>query len=241
MRAPLGRALAVVLAVAPAAAAEPQFDVVFRGDSVYDGTGSPGRRADVGIRGDRVQAVGNLGRAAAKTIVDAKCLAVAPGFINMLSWATESLIADGRSQGDIRQGVTTEIFGEGSSMGPLTPEMKARMRGEQGDVRFDVEWTTLAEYLSYLERKGVAPNVASYIGAATVREHVVGLDDRAPTPQEMERMRALVRREMEDGALGIGSSLIYAPGFYAKTEELIELCKATARYKGKYISHLRSE
>src|SRR5687767_6473153 len=241
MRAPVGRALAVVLAVAPAAAAEPQFDVVIRGGTVYDGTGSPGRRADVGIRGDRVQAVGNLGRAAAKTIVDAKGLAVAPGFINMLSWATESLIADGRSQGDIRQGVTTEIFGEGDSMGPLTPEMKSRMRAQQGDFRFEVEWTTLAEYLAYLEKRGVSPNVASYIGAATVREHVIGQEDRAPTADEMERMRAIVRREMEDGALGIGSSLIYAPGFYARTEELIELCKAAAPYQGKYISHLRSE
>ena len=234
-------ALAATLAIAPAASESASFDIVIRGGTVYDGTGTPGRRADIGIRGDRIEAVGDLSRAKARTVIDAKGLAVAPGFINMLSWATESLIADGRSQGDIRQGVTTEIFGEGSSMGPLTPEMKARMRAEQGDVRFEVEWTTLAEYLAHLEKKGVAPNVASYIGAATVREHVIGQDDRAPTPDEMERMRALVRREMEDGALGIGSSLIYAPGFYAKTEELIELCKAAAPYKGKYISHLRSE
>src|SRR5687768_13886817 len=243
MRARLGLALGVVLALAPAvsAAAAPQFDVVIRGGTVYDGTGRPGRRADVGIRGDRIQAIGDLGRARARTSLDATGLAVAPGFINMLSWATESLILDGRSQGDIRQGVTTEIFGEGDSMGPLTPEMKSRMRAQQGDVRFEVEWTTLAEYLAYLEKKGVSPNVASYIGAATVREHVIGQDDRAPTSDEMERMRTLVRREMEDGALGIGSSLIYAPGFYARTEELIELCKAAAPYQGKYISHLRSE
>ena len=234
-------ALAAMLAIAPAAPAASSFDIVIRGGTVYDGTGGAGRRADVGIRGDRITALGDLSRSKARTVIDAKGLAVAPGFINMLSWATESLIADGRSQGDIRQGVTTEIFGEGSSMGPLTPEMKARMRAEQGDVRFEVEWTTLAEYLAYLEKKGVAPNVASYIGAATVREYVVGQDDRAPTPEEMERMRALVRREMEDGALGIGSSLIYAPGFYARTEELIELCKAAAPYEGKYISHLRSE
>jgi N-acyl-D-amino-acid deacylase len=223
------------------AAAAPRFDIVIRGGTVYDGSGAAGRRADVGIRGDRIEAIGDLARSKAGTVIDAQGLAVAPGFVNMLSWATESLIADGRSQGDIRQGVTTEIFGEGSSMGPLTPEMKARMRAEQGDIRFEVEWTTLAEYLAYLEKKGVAPNVASYIGAATVREYVVGQDDRAPTADDMERMRALVRREMEDGALGIGSSLIYAPGFYAKTEELIELCKAAAPYKGKYISHLRSE
>ena len=243
MRARRGLALAAFLAVAaPALAApEPRFDVVIRGGTVYDGTGSPGRRADVGIRGDRIEEVGDLARARAKTVVDAKGLAVAPGFINMLSWATESLIVDGRSQGDIRQGVTTEIFGEGDSMGPLTPEMKERMRAQQGDFRFDVEWTTLAEYLAHLEKKGISPNVASYLGAATVREHVIGQDDRAPTAEEMERMRALVRREMEEGALGIGSSLIYAPGFYARTEELIELCKAAAPYQGKYVSHLRSE
>ncbi|PYQ05428.1 MAG: aminoacylase, partial [Acidobacteria bacterium] len=174
-------------------------------------------------------------------MVDAKGLAVAPGFINMLSWSTESLIVDGRSQGEIRQGVTTEIFGEGNSMGPLTDEMKRRMKDEQGDLKYDVKWTTLAEYLAYLEKKGVAPNVASYLGAATVREYVIGLDDRAPTPAEMDRMRGLVRQEMEAGALGIGSSLIYAPGTYAKTEELVELCKAAAPYRGKYISHLRSE
>jgi len=137
--------------------------------------------------------------------------------------------------------VTTEIFGEGNSMGPLTDEMKRRMKEEQGDLKYDVKWTTLAEYLAYLEKKGVAPNVASYIGAATVREHVIGLDDRPPTPAEMDRMRALVREEMEAGALGIGSSLIYAPGTYAKTEELVELCKAAAPYRGKYISHVRSE
>jgi N-acyl-D-amino-acid deacylase len=237
----VARALAALMAIAPYVSAAAPFDVLIRGGTVYDGTGAVGRRADVGIRGDRIAAVGDLAREKAKTVLDARGLAVAPGFVNMLSWATESLIADGRSQGDIRQGVTTEIFGEGSSMGPLTPEMKSRMRAEQADVRFDVEWTTLAEYLAYLERRGIAPNVASYIGAATVREYVIGQDDRAPTADEMERMRALVRREMADGALGIGSSLIYAPCFYARTEELIELCKAAAPYKGKYISHLRSE
>jgi N-acyl-D-amino-acid deacylase len=217
------------------------FDVLIRGGTVYDGTGSAGRRADVGLRGDTVAQVGDLASASARTVVDARGLAVAPGFINMLSWSTESLIVDGRSQGEIRQGVTTEIFGEGNSMGPLTDEMKRRMKEEQGDLKYDVKWTTLAEYLAYLQKKGVAPNVASYIGAATVREHVIGLDDRPPTPAEMDRMRALVRREMEAGALGIGSSLIYAPGTYAKTEELVELCKAAAPYRGKYISHLRSE
>jgi N-acyl-D-amino-acid deacylase len=233
--------LGAMLAVAGVSAAAEKYDVVIRGGTVYDGTGAPPRRADVGIRGDRITAVGDLGRAKARTVVDAKGLAVAPGFVNMRSWATESLIVDGRSQGDIRQGVTTEIFGEGDSMGPLTPEMKARMRAQQGDIRFEVEWTTLAEYLAYLEKKGIAPNVASYLGAATVREYVVGQDDRPPTADELERMRAVVQKAMEEGALGIGSSLIYAPGFYATTEELIALCKAAAPYKGKYISHLRSE
>jgi len=241
-----GLRLSAVLALSvigglPTPAPDGGYDVLVRGGTVYDGTGSPGRRADVGIRGDTIAAVGDLSAASARTVVDARGLAVAPGFINMLSWSTESLIVDGRSQGEIRQGVTTEIFGEGNSMGPLTDEMKRRMKEEQGDLKYDVKWTTLAEYLAYLEKKGVAPNVASYIGAATVREHVIGLDDRPPTPAEMDRMRALVREEMEAGALGIGSSLIYAPGTYAKTEELVELCKAAAPYRGKYISHLRSE
>ena len=231
-----------ILALAGLAAAPPaSFDVIIRGGTVYDGTGAPGRRTDVGLQGDTVAAVGDLSSASARSVVDARGLAVAPGFINMLSWSTESLIVDGRSQGEIRQGVTTEIFGEGNSMGPLTDEMKRRMKEEQGDLKYDVKWTTLAEYLAYLEKKGVAPNVASYIGAATMREYVIGLDDRPPTPAEMERMRALVRQEMAAGALGIGSSLIYAPGTYARTEELVELCKAAAPYRGKYISHLRSE
>jgi N-acyl-D-amino-acid deacylase len=219
----------------------PVFDVVVRGGTVYDGTGEPGRRVDVGLRGDRIAAVGDLTGASATAAVNASGLAVAPGFINMLSWSTESLLIDGRSQGEIREGVTTEIFGEGSSMGPMTEEMKRRALKEQGDLKYEITWTTLSEYLRELERRGVSPNVASFIGAATVREYVVGLADRAPTPEELERMRALVRQEMEAGALGIGSSLIYAPGFYAKTSELVELCKAAAPYRGKYISHMRSE
>jgi N-acyl-D-aspartate/D-glutamate deacylase len=166
---------------------------------------------------------------------------VAPGFINMLSWATVSLIADGRSQSDIRQGVTTEIFGEGTSMGPLNAAMKRRVLASQSEVTYDIPWTTLAGYLTHLERRGVSPNVASFIGAATVRTHVLGLEDVQPTPAQMDKMRALVRREMEAGALGIGSALIYAPGTYAKTEELIELCKVAAQYQGKYISHVRNE
>ncbi|HLA14964.1 MAG TPA: D-aminoacylase [Gemmatimonadaceae bacterium] len=237
--------LAALLARAAAVPARspqaPPFDVIVKGGMVYDGTGAPGRRADVGIRGDRIVAVGELSAARAASVVEAAGLAVAPGFINMLSWSTDSLIADGRSQGEIRQGVTTQIFGEGSSMGPLTPEMKRRAVEQMGDIKYDITWTTLAEYLRELERKGVSQNVASFIGAATIREHVIGLEDRRATPEQMDEMRALVRQEMEAGALGIGSSLIYAPGFYADKDELTELCKVAARYHGRYISHMRSE
>ena len=238
-------ALVVILLLLPsqlaAQTAAGEFDIIIRGGMVYDGTGRPGRRADIGIKGDKIVAVRSLARARAKTLVEARGLAVAPGFINMLSWSTESLIVDGRSQGEIRQGVTTEIFGEGDSMGPLNERMKRRILDEQGDIKFAVEWTTLQEYLQYLERRGVSPNVASFIGATTVREYVIGLEDKQPTPAQLQEMRELVRREMEAGALGIGSSLIYAPAFYARTEELIEMCKVAARYRGKYISHMRSE
>lgn len=221
--------------------AQQRYDVLILNGTLYDGSGGKPRRADVAINADKVVAIGNLKSAKAATIVDANGLAVAPGFINMLSWAVEDLIVDGRSMGDIKQGVTTEIFGEGSSMGPLNDEMKQRAKAEQGDLKFDIEWTTLAEYLQFLERRGVSPNVASYIGATTIREHVIGLEDKKATPEQMQRMRELVRQEMQAGALGIGSSLIYAPAFYAPTEELIELCKVAAQYKGKYISHMRSE
>jgi N-acyl-D-amino-acid deacylase len=233
--------LVIGAAVAAAMQSQESFDVIIRGGSVYDGTGSAPRRADVGLRGDQISAVGDLSGAKAGTIVDATGLAVVPGFINMLSWSTESLLADGRSQGEIRQGVTTQIMGEGDSMGPLTDEMKRRRIESQGDFKFDITWTTLSEYLKELERRGVSQNVASFVGATTIREHVVGLEDRKATPDELERMRALVKQEMEAGALGIGSSLIYAPAFYASTEELIELCKVAAQYRGRYISHMRSE
>ncbi|MFN9743270.1 MAG: N-acyl-D-amino-acid deacylase family protein [Acidobacteriota bacterium] len=219
-------------------------DVLIRNGTIYDGSGKPARRADLLIRGDRIVGVGRVGsyvRRRVKTVIDARGLAVAPGFITKLSWAVDDLLVDGRSMGDLLQGVTTEIFGEGTSMGPLNEEMKQRQLAAQGDVRFPIEWTTLAEYLRHLEKSGVSCNVASFIGATTIREHVIGLEDRPPTPAQLEQMRQLVRREMEEGALGIGSSLIYAPAFYASTEELIELCKVAAEYKGKYISHLRSE
>ncbi len=218
-----------------------RYDVIVTGGIVYDGTGAAGRRADVGVRGDRIVAIGDLQGVAAKSTVDATGLAVAPGFINMLSWSTDSLIVDGRSQGEIRQGVTTQIFGEGSSMGPLTPEMKQRAIAQMGDIKYDITWTTLSEYLQELERRGVSQNVASFVGATTLREHVIGLEDRKATPAEMDEMRRLVRQEMAAGALGIGSALIYAPAFYADTNELTELCKIAAEYHGKYISHIRSE
>ncbi|HTG18222.1 MAG TPA: amidohydrolase family protein, partial [Blastocatellia bacterium] len=217
------------------------FDVIIRGGMVYDGTGGAPIRADVGINGDRIAAIGNLKSANAKTVVDATGLAVAPGFINMLSWSVDSMIIDGKSQGELRQGVTTQIFGEGDSMGPLTEVMRKRRLEQQGDLKYDIPWTTLAEYLIYLEKRGVSQNVASYIGATTIREYVIGLEDKKATPEQMDQIRELVRREMEAGALGIGTSLIYAPAFYAPTEELIEMCKVAARYKGKYISHMRSE
>ncbi len=216
-------------------------DVIIRGGTVYDGTGGNPIRADVGIKGDRIAAIGDLSKSKAATIVEARGLAVAPGFINMLSWSVDTLIVDGRSQGEIRQGVTTEIFGEGDSMGPLSGEMKRRRQESQGDLKFDIPWTTLAEYLTWLEKRGVSPNIASYIGATTIREYVIGLEDKKATPEQLAQMRELVRKEMESGALGIGSSLIYAPAFYATTEELIEMCKVAAKYQGKYISHMRSE
>jgi N-acyl-D-amino-acid deacylase len=234
-------ALTVALARAGAAPPPAAFDVVIHGGTVYDGTGQAPRRADVGLRQDRIAGVGDLAAAAAGRRVDATGMAVAPGFINMLSWSTESLLVDGRSQGEIRQGVTTQIMGEGSSMGPLTPDMKRRMKENQGDLQFEITWTSLAEYLATLEKRGVSQNVASYIGSGTLREHVVGLDNRRFTPEEMKRARALVRDEMQKGALGIGSSLIYAPDTFSTTEELIELCRAAAPFGGRYISHIRSE
>ncbi|CAN5574094.1 amidohydrolase family protein [soil metagenome] len=224
----------------PGMAAE-EFDVVIKNGTVYDGSGGEGRKADVALRGDRIAGVGDFKEAKARLTIDAGGMAVAPGFINMLSWATESLIADGRSQSEIRQGVTTEIMGEGVSMGPVNDRMREKMRREQKDIRYDIPWTTLADYLGFLEKRGVSCNVASFIGATTIREYVLGFEDKAPTPEQLEEMRALVRQEMEAGALGIGTSLIYPPAFYAKTEELIELCKVAAQYQGKYISHLRSE
>ena len=218
-----------------------QHDVIIRNGTLYDGSGSPPRVADIAIDGERITAVGDLRRSKAKQEIDARGLAVAPGFINMLSWATESLIEDGRAMSDIKQGVTLEIFGEGGSMGPLNDAMKKETVEQMGDIKYDVKWTTLGEYLDYLVAKGISPNVASFIGATTVRVHEIGYADRPPTPAELERMQTFVRQAMEEGALGVGSSLIYAPAFYAKTDELIALMKAAAPYGGSYISHMRSE
>src|SRR5437762_4739355 len=218
-----------------------EFDLLIKGGTVYDGAGGEGRVVDVTVRGDRITGVGDFHNASAKKVIDARGLAVAPGFINMLSWSNESLIQDGRSQSEIRQGVTTEIMGEGESMGPVNDRVRQYMLKQQSDIKYDIKWNTLAEYLQYLERRGVSCNVASFIGATTIRENVIGFEDKQPTPQQMDEMRELVRKEMEAGALGIGSALIYPPAFYAKTEELIELCKVAAKYQGKYISHMRSE
>jgi N-acyl-D-amino-acid deacylase len=234
------KAVCVVL-LSGCAAGSPTYDTIIRGGAVYDGSGGDPFAADIGMLGDSIVAIGDLSGARARTEIDARGLAVAPGFINVLSWANVSLIEDGRSQSGIRQGVTLEIFGEGSSMGPLNDEMKARMLEEQGDIRYDVAWTTLGEYLEHLERRGVSTNVSSFVGATTVRIHELGHEDREPSAAELDRMRALVRSAMQEGALGVGSSLIYAPAFYARTPELIALAEEAGRFGGMYISHMRSE
>jgi N-acyl-D-amino-acid deacylase len=216
------------------------FDLVIANGTIYDGSGGDPYVGDVGIRGDRIVAIGEDLGPATQTI-DAKGMAVAPGFINMLSWATESLIEDGRSQSDIRQGVTLEVMGEGWTMGPLNASMKAEALARQGDITYDIPWDTFGGYMQFLEDKGISTNVASFVGATTIRIHELGFEDRAPTAEELKRMRALVRAAMEEGALGVGSSLIYAPAFYADTDELIALCQVAAEYGGRYISHMRSE
>ncbi|HEV8124503.1 MAG TPA: D-aminoacylase [Gemmatimonadales bacterium] len=217
-----------------------EFDIVIRNGTIYDGRGGAPFVGDIAIRGDSIVQVGAVG-GRGTTEVDARGLAVAPGFINMLSWANESLIQDGRSQSDIRQGVTLEVMGEGESMGPLSDSMKKLAPLEQGDIKYDVSWTTLGEYLSWLEHRGISTNVASFVGAATIRENVIGWDNRPPTASELTRMEALVRRAMEEGALGVGSSLIYAPANYARTDELIAMSRVAAQYNGMYISHMRDE
>jgi N-acyl-D-amino-acid deacylase len=216
------------------------YDVVITSGVIYDGSGGAPYVADVGIKDGYIVAIGQL-QPDADVVIDAQGLAVAPGFINMLSWANESLIEDGRSQSDIRQGVTLEVMGEGWSMGPLNKQMRRAMRYFQGDIKFSVEWTTLGEYLEYLVKKGVSTNVASFVGAATVRAYAVGYQDRPPTSQELKQMRKLVGQAMQEGALGVSSALIYTPGLYARTDELIALAEVAGEYGGMYISHIRSE
>jgi N-acyl-D-amino-acid deacylase len=217
------------------------YDTIIRNGIIYDGNGGNPYKGDIGVKNDTIAFIGDLSNAAAKNEIDAKGNAVAPGFINMLSWATESLIEDGRSQSDIRQGVTLEVMGEGWSMGPLNESLKKQQQESQGDIKYKIEWNTLGEYLNFLEKKGVSSNVASFVGATTVRMNVIGEDNRDPTPAEMDSMKLLVKQAMEEGAMGVGTSLIYPPAFFAKTNELIELCKVASSYGGSYISHMRSE
>jgi N-acyl-D-amino-acid deacylase len=217
------------------------YDKIIRNGMIYDGNGGEPFKADIGIKADTIAFIGDLSGVSAKESIDAKGMAVAPGFINMLSWSNESLIEDGRSQGEIRQGVTLEVMGEGESMGPLNAKMKERMQNDQPEIKYKVEWNTLGGYLSYLEKRGISCNVASFVGATTVREYVVGEDDRDPTPAEMDSMKLLVSEAMEEGAMGVGSSLIYPPAFFAKTNELVELSKEASKYNGMYISHMRNE
>ena len=220
---------------------QPTYDVLIRGGTIYDGSGSDPMIGDVAIEGDKIVYVGPSRPASAAQEVDASGLVVAPGFINMLSWATESLIVDPRAQSDIRQGVTLEVMGEGWSMGPLNADMKKLAIERQGDVKYPIEWTTLGGYLSFLETRGIAPNVASFVGATTVRQHELGESDVDPNPEQLQRMRALVRTAMEEGALGVGSSLIYPPASFAETDELVALVSEAGKCGGMYISHMRSE
>lgn len=234
--------LAWLIALGILASCKPDYDLIIRNGLIYDGSGQAPVRADLAISGDTIAFIGKLDGESASSEIDAAGKAVSPGFINMLSWATESIITDPRSMSDIRQGVTLEVFGEGVSMGPLSSQMKAEwLKNADQETDIKPEWTSLGEYLEYLERKGVTPNVASFIGATTLRIHTVGYENRPPTEEEMDSIRLLVRQGMEEGALGIGSSLIYAPAFYASTEELIEMCKVAAEYGGSYITHMRSE
>lgn len=217
------------------------YDVIIRGGTVYDGLGGQPFMADIAINGDRIAVIGDLSDKTGDLHVDARGKAVAPGFINMLSWATHSLLEDGRGMSDIMQGVTLEVMGEGQSMGPLTDTMKQEMVRRQGDIKFAIEWTTLGEYLEHLVARGISPNVASYVGATTLRVHEVGYANQTATEEQLTNMQELVRGAMREGAIGVGSSLIYAPGNFANTAELIALVQAAAEYRGTYISHIRSE
>jgi len=233
--------MSAVLAACQTRPRAPEYDVIVRNGMVYDGSGGQPVKADVGVRGQRIAAIGDLAAVHATREIDASGFAVAPGFVNMLSWAPDSLFIDGRSLSDIKQGVTLEIFGEGESLGPLTDQIKKADLDAQGDLKHPIDWNTLGEGLDALVKHGISPNIASFVGAATIREHEVGYVDRVPTPQELERMQDLVRQAMHEGALGVGSALIYAPAFYAKTPELKALAQAAGESGGAYISHMRSE
>jgi N-acyl-D-amino-acid deacylase len=218
-----------------------KYDVIIRNGKICDGSGSPSFTADIGIRADTIAYIGDLKKEKGLTEIDATDLVVAPGFINMLSWANESLIADGLSQSDLRQGVTLEVLGEGFSMGPLNAKMKIAMLQEQSDIRYQVVWNTLGGYLDYLEKRGISPNIASFVGTATLRQYMIGDVNRAPSEQELDSMKLLVDQAMEEGAIGISSALEYVPDCFATTDELISLCKEVSKYDGMYISHLRNE
>ena len=218
-----------------------QYDTIIRNGMIYDGNGSEPYKADIAINADTIAFIGDLKNESAKNEIDAKGMAVAPGFINMLSWSNVSLIEDGRSQGELRQGVTLEVMGEGESMGPLNARMKEEMQKGQHDIKYNVDWNTLGGYLRWLEKRGISCNVASFVGATTVREYIIGEDDKDPTPAQMDSMKLLVRQAMAEGAMGVGSSLIYPPAFFAKTNELVELCKEASAHGGMYISHMRNE
>jgi N-acyl-D-amino-acid deacylase len=220
---------------------EAEVDVLIQNGTLYDGTGAPPYQGTVALKDDKIFYIGPPKFFTAKKIINATDKAVSPGFINMLSWGVETLIEEGKSQSDISQGVTLEVFGEGMSWGPLNEELKAYMKKNQGDIKYDINWTTLGEYLQFLEDKGVSTNIASFIGATTLRINAVGYNDSKPNESELALMKNLVHQGMKEGAMGIGSSLIYAPAFYSSTEELIALCKVAAEYDGLYISHMRSE
>ncbi len=217
------------------------YDIVLQNTTIYDGSGQAPYLGDIGINADTIAVIGKPNSLLGKNTIGLDGLATAPGFINMLSWANVALLEDGRSQSDIRQGVTLEVMGEGRSMGPLTEEMKVAMKDGQVDITFDIPWTTLGEYLTYLEQKGVSPNIASFVGNGTLRQHVIGFENRPATISELEQMKELTQEAMEQGAVGISSSLLYAPSSYADTEELIDLAKVAGRYNGMYISHIRDE
>ena len=232
--------LLIVLISLDSCKSKQNFDTIIRSGLIYDGNGGEPYTADLAINADTIAFIGDLKNSSSKNEINASGMAVAPGFINMLSHAEESLIEDGRSQGDLRQGVTLEVFGEGS-MGPLNPKMKKQLKAGQSDIKYDVSWNTLGGYLNWLEKKGVSCNIASFVGTGTVRMYVIGEDNVVPTPTQLDSMKLLIGQAMEEGAMGITNALIYPPDFFAKTDELVPLAKEASKYRGMYTSHIRSE